>query len=298
MLRPAAPIAAVALLCHPAPGELPEDAPAPMPSRDAWRLERAHLELAAWYAAASGNLRLPGSTPDPAPSLAALNLDSPALQPMLRLDLLFDNPGSAQRPPPKARLTFSGFAYSQTGSAFLTEPVSLGSVQALTDERVETRLRVEHVSAGAGLRLVGFDEQPDRFTARLDALVGMHAFRTDTRHRVIQAAPGSGTPLADRTAQRDDTWFFPYLGARLDMDFERRFLIHLESTVGGIDGIGDNAGLAWDIHTGFNYRPHPAVILGVGYRNLSLNLDAGPEQDPAKWRGALAGLTWQIGIDF
>lgn len=298
MLRSAVAIAAAALVCHPAPGDPPEDAPTPLLSPDAWRLERAHLELYAWYAAASGSLRLPGSTPAPAPSLATLNLDSPRLQPMLRLDLLFDNPGATQIPPPKARLTFTAFAFSNTKAAFLDTPLALGPVDTAPDDRVETRLRVEHASLGAGLRLAGYDDQPDRFTARLDALVGLHAFRTDTRHRVVQSAPGHDTPLAERTTQRDDTWFFPYAGARLDMDFEQRFAIHLETTVGGLDGIGDNKALAWDITTTFNYRPHPNLTLGVGYRNLSLNLDAGPEDDPAKWRGALAGLTWQLGLDF
>jgi|GEM_PF-4762607 len=265
----------------------------PEPPRDAWRFEHATLDLSAWYAAANGSLRLPGSAPAPAPSLAGLNLDNPRLTPALRLDLLYDNPGSAQPVTPRARLFASAFAFDVESAAVLDRSLALGPVNAQPGDRVRTRFELQHAAAGAGLQLVRYDAQPDRLIARVDALVGVHALHTDTTHRLH---PADDAP--PQRIQRDDTWYLPFAGARLDLVFERRLSIHLESTVGGFDGIGRNSALAWDISTSFRYRPIPPLEVGIGYRNLSLNLDAGPDSDPAKWRGALAGLSWHLTFSF
>jgi hypothetical protein len=243
-----------------------------IPDVPAWRLA---IEPSAWYPAAGGDLKLPG-TPGAGNGqqikLELLNIDSP------RLSTLMEVRGRHDR----WNFSASGFSISTSDRLAAAEFTGqFGGLAINTGDLFKASFDLTSLEA-----IIGYTAYPD-FTAagekglvraNLDLLAGLRSY---------DMSVGVSTPSG--ASQADELFVEPIVGARLTLDLSPYASIEVQSTIGGFS-LGDTHSLSWDIISGFQWRPTKMLGVQIGYRNLLLDLQSGREPRTLDYFGAVAGV--------
>lgn len=291
------PAALAALLCcaasvaqSPADGEGGPPFDAGGPPR--WSLR---FEPAVYFVGLSGDLTLPGAEGG---SFARgeldladdLNLDEPRLRPF----------GEMHYRRGRLRVTASGFsAGAESGAVAGAGPsgaviTSLGRAPVFGGEEVETELSFVSAELELGYRVlggrVGYEDQ---LGYGVDVYAGARVHSVGFEGRVIPSS-GARTGGEVLTAEADELFVEPIVGARLELELYERFGIDVASSVGGF-GAGGRSSFSYDILTGFWADPMPWLSVQVGFRLLLVDLETG---GGFEWGGTAAGLYWGVGVSY
>jgi len=262
----------------PAPESKPEDTSQPLGStKQEWKFQ---FEPSAWYAGASGKVRIAG-----APSGAStvrindLNLDNPRLTPAGELHVRTGN----------WRFGFGTFFFSQNRFQTMAVGGQLGSVVFTPGNQVYSKMEQDEY-----VPVVGYEfwrrepEQSDavKVLGRLEVFGG--ARLDDVQFSFTQGAAA---------ASQSEFFGQAILGIKGSLELDEQFSIDLETSAGGWPGGSDYA-WSWDITVGFMWRPIPNVGVQVGYRNLVNELRSGSGSDEFYYNGGLAGLFFGAVIRF
>lgn len=302
-ISPASPLsAALTFADEPTPPTSSADPAAP-PALDAaasgspaWTV---HIQPLLWYAAPSGELRLPtnsgngpaGFTGDADTiGLNTLDIDRARLRPA----------GQATLSAGDWLFTFAGTNYEVSRSGVVApEALRVGAVAVASGQTFDIDFELGLYEVGLGYRLWSKDFAADSTSPSsavpvvldLHLVGGVRAY--DLTINFERTTAGSGAS----TAGFDELFIEPYLGARLDASFDHQFSVGLLATVGYLPG--DNPGsLSLDIVAGFTWRPHPNIGVLIGYRQLAYDLEKGDGADTFAYDGRLAGLLAGIDIAF
>lgn len=120
-----------------------------------------------------------------------------------------------------------------------------------------------------------------------DAYLGGRYWDVDSDLDVELATLGG--PVQAEFSQ-DASWVDPMVGARLQVDLPRRFLVHLRGDIGGF-GIGEASHFTWSAMGLLGYRLADWATLLAGYRALSVNREDDFETD-VTMRGPIAGVAF------
>lgn len=267
--------------------EVPESVEQP---REWWTIR---FEPAAYFAAPSGDIRLPSSTGTRGDKISVndLNQDSPRLSPFARL--------TASRG--DWRFTIAGFAFSASDrGAFTDAPGLVGGAPFAAGDRLITDLAYQSVDVRAGYRVIqprseAGDSGMPKLEAGLDLLAGIRFHHVDVETSVVSAVPPAPGVLT--SADADELFAEPFIGARLDLDLSRTFGIDVESTVGGFS-MGDRSSATFTIAAGFVYRPVTWIGVRIGYHMVVFGFSEGSGAEKFEWDGSLAGLFWGAQFSF
>lgn len=259
-------------------------------AREWWTIR---FEPAAFYAAPSGDIRLPSSTGTRGDKIDVndLNQDSPRLSPSGRL--------TASRG--DWRFTVSGFAFSASDrGAFADAPGLVGGAPFAAGDRLITDLAYQTFDVRAGYRILQHRSEPGdsgvpRLEAGVDLLAGVRFHHVDVETIVVSAVPPAPGVLT--SADADELFAEPFIGARLDLEFSRTFGVDVESTVGGFS-TGDRSSVSFTIAAGFVYRPVTWIGVRVGYHMSVFGFSDGSGAEKFEWDGSLAGLYWGAQFSF
>ncbi len=248
----------------------------------AWTIK---FEPAAWYAAAEGNLRLPGGAASgngDTYRFSELNMDSPRVSPFGELQL--------KRGDWRICLNAVGFATGDRGSV-ADGPGQIGEIVVEPGDTLRSSLDLTTLGVSAAYAFHGFASESKlrngapRLTSTLMAVAGMRAL--DVGIDVERIPVGSTGPSG---AVGDDALHaHPFAGLRWELEVHEDFTIDLEVTLGGLQS-GDSESWSSDILVGFQWNPTHYFGAQVGYRQLLLGIESG--EDPAEfaWQGGLAGV--------
>lgn len=259
------------------------------------------IEPSFWYVAPSGKVKLPASSgsgsaaspPGDRVKIEQLNLDSPRFEPTGEVHF-------SGGPNGRLRFTFSGATYSierddtQADSSF-----RLGSVSVSSGDTLETSFDFTTVELTGGYRIWGRNfsdaahtEKPENAVptiARLYLIGGARFYNTSFELARRSGAPGS--------AEADQFFGEPIVGARAEIDIARDFTLDLQVSGGGLP-LSDSSSYSVDIQAGFQWRPHPNIGIQIGYRQLAFWLSDGEDADEFEYNGRLAGLFAGLEIQF
>lgn len=269
-----APVLLLLLLAAPAHSTLAQDAPPVQPLQGQelhpWTLR---FEPAAWYPAASGEIRMPGADSDDL-EVADLNLDSPRLSPAGELHFRRD----------RWRITAEAFDFS-TGNrgAVMTDSGAFGTLDFTEGDRLSSSLDLTNISLQGAYRL-----RLDEAGVTLDG---------GTRLRSSIFAVGgarfldveAGAELDGTSISRSAIAAHPLAGLRWELDIWEEFAVDL-LMAGGYFPAGNNSSYSFDILVGFAWNPTPALGAQIGYRQLLFEIQDGEGVDEFNWQGGLAGV--------
>ena len=256
--------------------------PAPItPVADPWQIK---FEPAAWYVAAAGDIRMPGTAGagnGQTIELADLNLDSPRVSPT----------GEIQLRRGDWRIRLVGVGYS-AGDRDAT-PVAAGQIGAAgfaSGDTMRSSLDLMTFAVGAGYTFHRYesgttDSGGVKLRSTLTGLVGVRAIDIDAENQVF--TPGSSVPAA--TASGDAFHAHPYGGLRWEMDLYEDFTIDLLGSIGGLK-VGESESWSADIMVGFQWNPTPHFGAQIGYRQLLMGIEDGEAPTEMSYQGGLAGI--------
>ena len=251
------------------------------------------VEPIAWYASPSGKIRLPasgggggGGGTQSEPKLSVLNVDSPRLSPAGAVRFRLGRWGGAVQ----------GFAFGiDERDATLTSGLVLGDLNLSAGESVRTSLDIWSAEAKATYALVDeargtLSDGRDRVRVRLDAVGGVRAYGVDAEVTRLGASTGANSTSAE------ETWVYPFAGARVDLLLAERWGIATEVTYGGWAGGNSASGL--DIQAAFTWQPLSNLGVTVGYRALFSDLREGSGNERFRVDGGLQGLFAGVVVRF
>ncbi len=241
-----------------------EQAGAPKAGLD-WQVQ---VEPSFWYAAASGDIRVPGFAASV--DMADLNADSPKGTPTAEATLKFGD----------WRLNLSGFAFSTDRTSTRLGPTA------------RTSLDLASAEVQGGYRLGRWEMSPrdgggHDFVPELTAVFGARIYDVDAT-----IGPVSGT-----TGSTDEFFVEPVAGLKLEMEIVNAFTIDVQGTIGWLD-VGDESASSWDVIVGGVWRPVDNLGIQVGYRNLAYTLESGDGAGAFEYDGAIAGLYVGLSLRF
>ncbi|MGH7242542.1 MAG: hypothetical protein ACREJD_03900 [Phycisphaerales bacterium] len=263
----------------PAPEPKPEDQSQPLgTSKPEWHFQ---FEPSAWYAGASGKVRIAGA---PASSgtvqINDLNLDNPRLTPAGELHVRTGN----------WRFSFGTFFFSQDRLQTMAVGGQLGTVAFAPGNQVYSKIQQDEYAPVVGYEFWRRDPEATdavKFLGRLEVFGG--ARLDDLKFSFAQGA-----------ASADQSEFFgqAILGIKGSMDIAEQFSIDLETSAGGWPGGNSSYAWSWDITVGFMWRPIPNVGVQIGYRNLVNEFRTGSDAQRFYYNGGLAGLFFGAAVRF
>lgn len=249
------------------------------PVEDPWELK---FEPAAWYTAANGNLRMPGTTSSgngQSFELADLNLDSPRLTPLGELQL--------RRGDWRIRVGGLGFSTSDRG-AIQASAGQIGDVSFSSGDTLRSEIELYSFSANGAYAFHTFrsgttQDGGDKFRSTLLGLAGVRAISADISTQVFSSGVGGATVSGDAFAAH------PYAGIRWEMDIYEDFTIDVVGSLGGVK-LGDTESWSSDIIVGFQWNPTPSFGAQLGYRQLLFGIETDDAPTEFSWQGGMAGL--------
>lgn len=271
----------LALLFGPA-AALAQPGTEPAPAADnPWVIK---FEPAAWYVAANGSFRLPGSAGagnGSAFTAGDLNLDSPRTSPMGELHL--------RRGDWRIGLRGLGFSTDDRGAA----PGSadqIGAAPFAAGDTLRSSIDLLTFAADGAYAFHTFESGTlasggATFRSTLLALAGVRAI--DASVDTLVFTPGSSIPSA--AAGGDAFHAHPYAGLRWEMEVYEDITIDLLGSIGGLS-IGDSESWSADIIVGFQWNPTPHLGAQIGYRQLLFGIENGSAPVEFSWQGGLAGV--------
>lgn len=247
-----------------ATAEAVEQAGVPETSLD-WRVQ---VEPGFWYAAVSGDIRVPGFAAQV--DLADLNADSPKGTPTAEVTLKLGD----------WRLNVSGFAFSTDRTSTRLGPTA------------RTSLDLSSAEVLGGYRLGRWEMRPsegggDDFVPELTAVFGGRIYDVDATIGPVAAVTGSA----------DEFFVEPVIGLKFEMEIVKAFTIDVQGTVGWLDA-GDESASSWDVIVGGTWRPVDNLGIQIGYRNLAYTLESGEGAGAFEYDGAIAGLYVGLSLRF
>jgi len=262
----------------PAPEPKPEDEAVPLGTKKPeWRFQ---FEPSAWYAGASGKVRIAGA-PAGANTVQIndLHLDNPRLTPAGELHVRTGN----------WRFSFGTFFFTQNRLQTMTVGGQLGAVNFAPGNQVYSKMNQDEYVPVVGYEFWRRDpESTDavKVLGRFEAFGG--ARLDDVKFSFQQGATSS---------EQSEFFGQALIGVKGSMDIAEQFSIDLETSVGGWPGGSDYA-WSWDITVGFMWRPIPNVGVQVGYRNLVNEFRSGSDSQRFYYNGGLAGLFFGAVVRF
>lgn len=258
-----------------------------------WTVE---IEPTIWFAAPSGDLRLPvtsgtgpGSftTRGDSIKLDDLDLDATRVRPKGAFRLGFD----------EWQVSFSGAEYSSSRTVTTDVGGRLGAVAFAAGDRLESDFSLGAYELTLGYRVwdkdFGLDSTDRSWTddvrLRLYVLGGVRLTDVD-----ISIASATGPR---RVADVNQLFAEPMLGARLEADLTEQFGINVLLT-GGYLSIDDRSSGSIDIEASFHYRPTAWLSIEIGYRQLAYFLEDGEDLGKFEYDGRLAGLFTGVTLRF
>lgn len=257
----------------------PELESAPEP----WRLS---LEPAAWYAALSGTVKMPGSEDEL--ELTDLNLDSPRLAPALEVHVR------------EGRWRFVARGQYTDSDRETSAPFDsgFGGLSISAGDTLSSEIEYASVELVASYRVAGIGDDGvfqrdisgprERLDVGVDVIGGLRAMYTSLRVENLDAAPGDVSVIAE-----DELFLYPVVGVRLDMRFNERINIDVGTTVGGM-AWDDQTSFAWNIVIGLSVEIAWNAAVQIGYRNTYFLLDSGEFE----WAGGAAGVYGGVRVEF
>lgn len=263
----------------PAPEPKAEDQSQPLGSKkNEWKFQ---FEPSAWYAGASGKVRIAGA-PANAGTVRVndLHLDNPRLTPAGELHVRTGN----------WRFSFGTFFFSQNRLQTMDVGGQLGTVNFTPGNQVYSKMEQNEYVPVVGYEFWNYyvpkSENGVEFLGRLEAFGG--ARLDDMQFSFAQGA---------NAASQSEFFGQAIVGVKGSMEIAEQFSIDLETSVGGWPG-GNDYAWSWDITVGFMWRPIPNVGVQVGYRNLVNELRSGSGSDQFYYNGGLAGLFFGAVVRF
>lgn len=264
----------------PAPETVPvqeEKAPPLEGTQPDWKFQ---FEPSAWYAGASGKVRIAGA---PASSgtvrINDLNLDNPKLTPAGELHVRTGN----------WRFGFGTFFFSQNRLQTMGVGGQLGTVAFVPGDQVYSKMEQNEYVPVVGYEFWRRSPEPSdavKFLGRLEVFGG--ARLDDVEFSFAQGAAASS---------QSEFFGQAILGIKGSMEIAEQFSIDLETSAGGWPG-GNDYAWSWDITVGFMWRPIPNVGVQLGYRNLVNELRSGSDSQRFYYNGGLAGLFFGAVVRF
>lgn len=102
-----------------------------------------------------------------------------------------------------------------------------------------------------------------RRSLKLDAFVGARYWDVDA---TLSTALGPARPSLSHT----ETWWDPYVGARVRWPFAKRWFLNAYGDIGGF-GIEDASELTWQVQAVLGFRITRGLFVAAGYRALSVD---------------------------
>ncbi|MBX3380627.1 MAG: hypothetical protein KF805_11085 [Phycisphaeraceae bacterium] len=262
----------------PPPESKPEDQSLPLgAARPEWRFQ---FEPSAWYAGASGKVRIAGAPAGTSTvRINDLHLDNPILTPSGELSVRTGN----------WRFGLGTFFFSQNRLQTMAVPGQLGSVTFAAGQQVNSKMEQDEYMPVVGYEFWRRDPESSdavKVLGRLEAFGG--ARLDDVKFSFSQGAAA---------ASQSEFFGQAIIGIKGSMDIAEQFSIDLETSVGGWPGSSDYA-WSWDITVGFMWRPIPNVGIQAGYRNLVNELRRGNDSQEFYYNGGLAGLFFGAVVRF
>ncbi len=262
-----------------------------------WSRPRLHdwtlsFEARAWYAAPSGDLRLPGGVAaDDKIEMDELGADSPRLSPY----------GEVRVQRGKLRFGFSGSFFSADEGSTIEATRTLGEVDVYAGEHA--RLDFSHWSLDAlalyevfsyvdGSTVDGRDEV--RIRGSLGG--GLRVSGVDFDFAIDPTDPGR-TGGETLTSGYDGTFVELVAAAALDIDLYERWYLSVEAT-GGAFGLDDRTSTSFSIEPTLAWHPNSRVGVEVGYRMLIHRMEDGESPGEFEWNGSLAGVFAGVSVRF
>lgn len=253
-----------------------EETTAIEPVRTPWTLK---FEPSAWYVAANGTARLPGSASagnGQSFEVADLNLDSPRLMPAGELML--------RRGDWRFRIMASGLDVDDRGVS-ASSPGQVGDVPFGSGDTLRSSLEVMTLAADAEFAFHTYNSEPGSvpITSTVFALGGIRAIDAEISSQVVSGGSAVGT------ASGDALHAHPYAGVRWELVLARDFTIDLTTSIGGLS-FGDGESWSSDILVGFQWNPTEHFGLQAGYRQLLFGIETDEAPTEFAWQGGLAGV--------
>jgi hypothetical protein len=255
------------------------------------------IEPSFWYVSPSGDLKLPAksgtggfTTPGDSVAIARLNLDTPEFEPAGEIHL---NSG-------RWRMTFSGATYSMDRQDTIADSsFRLGSVVITNGDPMDVNMEFTTVELTGGYRVWGRVFSSPDFTQKpenaLDSVLRVYVIGGGRFYDV--SFDVTRTTAVQASANADEFFGEPIVGARAEVDLARDFTLDVQLTGGGLP-TGDTSSYSVDIQAGFQWRPHPNVGVQIGYRQLAFWLSDGKDASEFEYDGRLAGLFAGLVIRF
>lgn len=255
---------------------MPQEAVAIEPVEEPWVLK---IEPAAWYVAANGTARLPGTASagnGQSFEVADLNLDSPRLMPVGELHL--------RRGDWRFRVMGSGLDMDNRG-VVTTAAGQIGDVSFGAGDTLRSSLEVMTLAADAQYAFYTYQSEPGSvdFTSTVLGLAGARAIDAEITSEVISGGSSAGS------ASGEALHAHPYVGIRWELEIAREFSIDFTTTLGGLS-FGDSESWSSDILVGFQWNPTAHFGMQMGYRQLLFGLETDDAPGEFAWNGGLAGV--------
>ncbi|MCB9845798.1 MAG: hypothetical protein H6811_07440 [Phycisphaeraceae bacterium] len=260
-------------------------APAQEPGEDRpsvfdWEVQ---VEPRVWFAATSGDLRLPGSTEEV--TFADLDLDEPGLRPGFEVQFHRD----------PWRITVSGFFLDEQAT---TTPGFGGSVGGLTfspTDVLRSSVSQWSLDVSGGYVLHRYRGEPDGrgaidVASDLEVIGGVRTHAAD-----IDVSLSGASPMVTT----GDSQFFaePFAGIRWTLDLYEQLTLEAEGNVGGF-AVGDHSSISLDLGASIAWRPIHNMGVHFGYRQLAYSLSDGDGPGEFSLFGAVAGLYAGLSLRF
>lgn len=247
-------------------------------SQPEWRFQ---FEPSAWYAGASGKVRIAGAPAGASTvQINDLHLDNPRLTPAGELHVRTGD----------WRFSFGTFFFTQNRLQTMSVPGQLGTVVFTPGNQVYSKIQQDEYVPVVGYEFWKRKAEPNdavQFLGRLEAFGG--ARLDSVKFDFSQGALASS---------QSEFFGQAILGIKGSMDIAEQFSIDLETSLGGWPGGSTNYAWSWDITVGFMWRPVPNVGVQIGYRNLFNEFRNGDGSQQFYYNGGLAGLFFGAVIRF
>lgn len=250
----------------------------PGASKPEWSFQ---FEPSAWYAGASGKVRIAGAPAGASTvQINDLHLDNPRLTPAGELHVRTGD----------WRFSLGTFFFSQDRLQTMSVPGQLGAVVFAPGNQVYSKIQQNEYVPVVGYEFWKRKAEPNdavQFLGRLEVFGG--ARLDDVKFDFSQGALASS---------QSEFFGQAIIGIKGSMDIAEQFSIDLETSAGGWPGGGSDYAWSWDITVGFMWRPIPNVGVQIGYRNLFNEFRNGDGSQQFYYNGGLAGLFFGAVVRF
>ena len=246
------------------------------PVEEPWVLK---FEPAAWYVAANGTVRLPGSASagnGQSFDVGDLNLDSPRVMPVGEMHL--------RRGDWRFRVMGSGLDMDNRGVT-TTAAGQIGDVGFAAGDTLRSSLEVMTLASDAQYAFYHYRSEPGGIdiSSTVLGLAGVRAIDAEVASEVISGGSSSGS--VDGNALHAH----PYAGIRWELELAKEFSIDFTTSIGGLS-FGDSESWSSDILVGFQWNPTAHFGMQLGYRQLLFGIETDDAPGEFAWNGGLAGV--------